>query len=162
MKKLLFPLTMVIAMFFVACDTAPTTQEAIDFNDEIVADQSDLIDLNQDFIDAYSDDDMGDIEDALDELETFVEDKTEEYEKMEAFDEKDIFRTAFLDLLDDFDKIAEDYNEILDMWTDDDVTLDEIADFEEKINDETEDANEKFLKKQKDFAAQYEFELADD
>jgi Ni,Fe-hydrogenase I large subunit len=162
MRKLLFPLTMVIAMFFVACDMAPTTEEAIDFNDEIVADQSDLIDYNQDFIDEYSGDDLDEIEDAMDELNTFLEDKTEEYEAMEAFDEEDIFRKAFLDLLGAFTEISEDYEKLLEMWADDDVTLDEIADFEEEINEATDDANQTFLDKQKDFAEQYEFTLADD
>jgi len=161
MRKLLFPLTMVIAMFFVACDMAPTTDEAIAFNDEIVADQSDLIDLNQEFIDVYSGDDLDDIEDAMEELETFLEDKTEEYEAMEAFDDEDIFRKAFLDLLGEFTEISEDYEKLLEMWADDDVTLDEIADFEEEINDATTEANENFLDKQKDFSEQYEFDLAD-
>ena len=161
MRKLLFPLTMVIAMFFVACDMAPTTEEAIAFNDEIVADQSDLIDLNQEFIDTYSGDDLDDIEDAMDELDAFLEDKTEEYEAMEAFDDEDIFRKAFLDLLGEFTEISEDYEKLLEMWADDDVTLDEIADFEEEINDATTEANENFLDKQKDFSEQYEFDLAD-
>ncbi len=161
MRKLLFPLTMVIAMFFVACDMAPTTVEAIAFNDEIVADQSDLMDLNQEFIDRYneSSDDFSDVYDALEELETFLEDKTDEYEEMEAFDEEDFFKKAFLDLLGEFTEISEDYEKLLEMWKDDDVTLEEVYELQDEIDEATEEALDDIHDAQKDFADKYEFDL---
>jgi len=164
MKKLLFSLTMLIAMFFVACDTAPTTQEAEDFNDKVINDQFELLDLNSEFKYAYPNDNIGDAEDALDKLETFVEDKADEYETMEAFDKEDIFRTAFLDLLDDFDEIIKDYYKLLEMreqWENggEDDVIEDILDFQDEIDGVTEEANSTFLESQKDFAAQYEFEL---
>jgi predicted DNA-binding protein YlxM (UPF0122 family) len=78
---------------------------------------------------------------------------------MEAFDEEDIFRTAYIDLLNEFSEIVEDYDKLLDMWADEDVTQEEYNDFVEEIDDNTEEAWETFDEKQKDFANQYDFTI---
>jgi len=184
MKTRFFFLTTMIALFFVACNTAPTTEEAIAFNDKIIADQTQYLEYETVFIDAlsYSYDDyitedtipyeavekaVKELEESYASLNAFVEENIEKYDKMEAFDEEDIFRLAFIDYLESYKElIKNEYAELMEIQkyylkelevTDDMIVKwDPLIEAAEQKGKKTESD---FENKQKEFATQYTFEL---
>jgi hypothetical protein len=165
MKKLIYPVLLFVVAFMVSCDMAPTTEEAIAFNDEIVADFRKLVEADDAFIDAMYYDDIAEIETAMYELQDFVEETTEEYEEMEAFDDEDIFRKAFLDLLEVYHDIAfEDYPVLVDyiyqvVEEGNAEVGEEYVDFAGEIDDKVAAAKEEFYAGQEKFSEQYDFVL---
>jgi len=151
----------IITFFFVACDSTPTKEEAIKFNDKVAADQEKFLDLNNEFLDLYYDLVTDEMTEVLEEIEAFVKEKTEEYETMEAFDEKDILRKAFLDLLEEHTENINDYETRAKMDVVEYLLFTDIALSQQELLKKVEEANSTFLKKQKDFAAQYEFEITE-
>jgi len=143
----------------------PTTKDAIDFNDEIVADFRKLVDADDAFIDAMYYDDVAEIEKAMYDLQDFVKETTEEYENMEAFDDEDIFRKAFLELLDVYNDIAfKDYPKLVgyiyQVVEEGNTAIgDEYVKLTGKIEDKVAEAKEDFYAEQEKFAEQYDFVL---
>lgn len=165
MKKLLYPVLLFVVAFMVSCDMGPTTEDAIDFNDEIVADFRKLVEADDAFIDAMYYDDVAEIENAMYDLQDFVKETTEEYEDMEAFDDEDIFRKAFLELLDVYNDVAfKDYPKLVDyiyqVVEEGNTEIgDEYVDFAGEIDDKIAEAKEDFYAEQEKFAEQYDFVL---
>jgi hypothetical protein len=110
-------------------------------------------------------DDVAEIENAMYDLQDFVKETTEEYEDMEAFDDEDIFRKAFLDLLDVYNDIAfKDYPKLVDyiyqVVEEGNTEIgDEYVDFAGEIDDKVAEAKEDFYAQQEKFAEQYDFVL---
>ncbi len=176
----------IIGLLFTACNTAPTTDEAKDFNNEVIADQIQYLEHETVFLDAlsYSYDDyatedtipyeavvmaVNELEESYVSLNAFVEENIEKYNKMEAFDTEDVFRLAFVEYLEsykeligseyaDLMKIQKYYLEELEVTDDMIIKWDPLIEKAEEKGEEIEDA---FEEKQKDFAAQYEFELTE-
>jgi hypothetical protein len=187
MMKTISVFTLVITgLLFTACNTAPTTDEAINFNDEVIADQTKYLEYETVFIDAlsYSYDDYTAedtipyeaVEKAVNELEesyaflnAFVEENIEKYNKMEAFDTEDVFRLAFVKYLESYKElIASEYTGLMEIQKyyleELEVTDDMIMKWDpliEKAEQKGEEIEDAFGEKQKDFAAQYEFELVE-
>jgi hypothetical protein len=165
MKKLLYPVLLFVVAFMVSCEMGPTTEDAIDFNDEIVADFRKLSEADDAFIDAMYYDDIAEIENAMYDLQDFVKETTEEYEDMGSFDDEDIFRTAFLELLDVYNDIAfKDYPKLVDyiyqVVEEGNTEIgDEYVDFAGEIDDKAAEAKEDFYAEQEKFAEQYDFVL---
>jgi hypothetical protein len=169
---------------FTACNVAPTKEEAVDFNDDIITDQTTYLEKETVFIDALSynydefsvedtipleavDEATEVLEKSYTELKDFVEENIEKYNKVEAFDEEDIFRIAFVDYLNSYlELINNEYAELMEIQmyyleelevTDDMIVKwDNLIDEAEEKGEDIEDA---FGEKQNEFAAQYEFEL---
>ena len=176
----------IIGLLFTACNTAPTTDEAIKFNDEVIADQTQYLEYEAVFIDAlsYSYDDytaedtipyeavekaVNELEESYASLNVFVEENIEKYNKMEAFDDEDIFRLAFMEYLESYKElIASEYTGLMEIQKyyleELEVTDDMIMKWDpliEKAEEKGEEIEDTFEEKQKDFAAQYEFELTE-
>lgn len=183
MKKIFFLFGFVAVFILTACDSKtkssgdseesdviiPTTEEAIDHNDEIVGVQSEMIQLENDLVYAISEDGSVDaIETAYDDYLSFIKKNLNKYEDMDAFDESDTFRKALVDLLKAFKDVAkEEWRAVVDLLSKDpeEITDQDIEDYDvllEDIDDKENKANEKFLKKQKKFADEYDFKLVSD
>lgn len=164
MKKIFLFLGIVFAATMIAC--GPTTDDAVKLNDSIVAAQKEMLELESNFVNAIVDgDDEDGIKSAFKKYKDFLEKTTKEYDEMEAFDDKDTFRKAMIDLLAVFSKVADnEYEEMVEIYTKpaDDLTDEDFERWEELTNivDEKEgEANEAFLDAQKEFAKEYNFEL---
>ncbi len=185
MMKTISVFTLVITGFlFTACNTAPTTDEAIKFNDEIIAAQTQYLEHETVFIDAlsYSYDDytaedtipyaavekaVNELEESFASLNAFVEENIEKYNKKEAFDTEDVFRLAFVEYLESYKElIGSEYADLMEIQKyyleELEVTDDMILKWEpltQKAEQKQKETENTFGDKQKDFAAQYEFEL---
>lgn len=164
MKKFFLFLGIALTATFIAC--GPTTDDAIKHNDSIVADQKEMLELESNFVDAIvNGDDEGDIKSSFKEYKDFLSETKKKYDEMEAFDDKDTFRKAMIDLLDVFSKVADkEYEEMVEIYTKDaeELTEEDFERWEEltTIVDEKEaKANDAFLDAQKEFAKEYNFEL---
>lgn len=183
MKKIFFLLGFVAVFVLSACDSktkssedsdqsevnVPTTEEAIDHNDDIVGTQSEMIQLENDLVYAISEDGSIDaIDAAYDDYLSFFKKKIKEYDKMDAFDESDTFREAMIDLLDAFEEVAKnEWKAVIDLLSKDpeEITDQDIEDYDvllEEIDFKENKANQKFLKKQEEFAKEYDFKLVND
>lgn len=169
MKKIFLTLGVAVVFLMTMTSCGPTTEDAIAKNDEIVADQKAMLELEDDLISAITEDgDIDVIEDAYDEYVDFLEKTLKEYEDMEAFDDNDTFRKAMIALLTEFTDVAKnEYRDLIDIWSKDaeDLTEQDFDDWDnliEDIDDKEGDANDAFLDAQKDFAAEYNFELVGD
>lgn len=159
-----------IIVFFFSLSAAQgqTRDEAIKWNDEIVASQKKMLSLEDDLVNAISDDGAIDsIAIAYIDYLSFFNETIEYYEGVNKFDRKDIFRKAYLDLLYAFRDVAtNEYAEILKIWFKpaDDLTEEDFSKWEELvdiIDDKEVKSNDVFLEKQNDFAKQYKFSLND-
>ncbi|PKP04773.1 MAG: hypothetical protein CVU11_03415 [Bacteroidetes bacterium HGW-Bacteroidetes-6] len=164
MKKLFLFIGIVFAGTMIAC--GPTTDDAIKHNDGIVADQKKLLEMENDFVNTIVDgDEIADIKKAYKEYNAFIEETLKKYEDMDEFDSNDTFRKAMLDLLKEFQDVANnEYKEMVDIYTMDaeDLTEDDFTRWEELaqiVEDKEGKANDSFLDKQKEFAKEYNFTL---
>lgn len=145
---------------------AQTVDEAIKWNDDIVASQIMMLSLEDELISAISDNGAIDtIAITYVEYLTFLNEAINYYEGLPKFDRKDIFRIAYLDLLYAFRDVATiEYAEILKIWFKpaDDLTEEDFSRWDELIEiiDSKEiKSNKAFLEKQIEFAKQYKFSL---
>lgn len=169
MKKIFLTLGATVAFLLTMTSCGPTTDDAIALNDKIVADQKDMLELEDGLISAITDDgDLDVIDEAFDDYVSFLDETLKKYEEMDAFDENDTFRKAMIDLLTTFKDVAEnEYKDLVDIWSTDaeNLTQQDFDDWDqliEDIDDKEVEANDEFLKAQKDFAAEYEFTLSSD
>ncbi len=165
MKQLNFELLYVLCSDSIEKDSDEVAR-AIDWNDLIVYDQKNILAYETEFINTIID---GKSDEEIEGAFKFYKDllyKTKElYLKKAAFDEKDIFRTALLELLDVFIDVAEnEYAEMILIYTKAAEILTD-ADFDRwdfltnEVDDKEGLANDIFLLKQKVFAAEYQFIL---
>ena len=169
MKKIFLTLGVSIAFLMTMTSCGPTTEDAIAHNDKIVADQKDMLELEDDLIYAITEDgDLDVIEEAYDDYVKYLEETLKKYEEMDAFDENDTFRKSMIDLLTTFLDVAKgEYRDLIDIWSKDaeDLTEQDFDDWDqliEDIDDKEIKANDNFLDAQKDFAAEYNFTLSSD
>ncbi|KAF5057228.1 hypothetical protein DSECCO2_359010 [anaerobic digester metagenome] len=166
MKKIFLLLGIAFAATMISC--GPTTEDAIKHNDDIVADQKEMLDLESDFVDAIvNGQDEADIKKTFKKYTDFLGEMEKKYDEMDEFDEKDTFRKAMISLVKEFKKVAEnEYDEMVKIYTKDPDALTD-ADYEKweeltTVVDEKESkANDEFLDAQKEFAKEYNFDLKD-
>lgn len=184
MKKLSVLTLLFVGFLLSSCTQAPTKEEAIDFNDRIIEDQTEYLQTETVFIDAlsynfdeYSVEDtipeeakeaaVIELEESYNTLKSFAEEKHAEYSEMEAFDGEDIFRTAFISYLESYlELINNQYLELMEIQKyylqELEVTDEMIVKWDDLIEEAEqtgEDIEAEFGEKQENFAAQYEFEL---
>ncbi len=163
MKKYLLLLP-VLALLFVACGPVATTDTAIEYNDEMIAIQSDvdqaLVDV-LDAIDTYDEDEMFDAQidaiDACDEGRKTVE-------GMDDFDGSDDFKKEMIKLIDMYQGIIEDEIDDIIYYTiySDDLTDDDWDEYYELYDvalDKYDVTFGEFQDFQKEFAEEWDFEL---
>ncbi|HPS82975.1 MAG TPA: hypothetical protein PLA88_01575 [Bacteroidales bacterium] len=166
MKKIFLLIGIAFAATMISC--GPTTEDAIKHNDNIVADQKEMLDLESDFVNAIVDgQDEAAIKKSYKKYTDYLGEMEKKYDEMDEFDEKDTFRKAMIGLVKEFKKVAEnEYDEMVKIYTKDADALTD-ADFEKweeltNVVDEKESkANDDFLDAQKEFAKEYNFELKD-
>ncbi|PKP04774.1 MAG: hypothetical protein CVU11_03420 [Bacteroidetes bacterium HGW-Bacteroidetes-6] len=165
MKKLLILLFSIILATGLS---AQTKDQAIGFNDKIVADQKKMLILEDHFITSIINDMGGDTIQLEYEIYCdFMQYTLDKYSKMKKFDKKDTFRKALIELLTNFLQVAKtEYKEMLDIYA---IPTDKLTDEHynrwtelSNIIDKKENTyNESFLDAQKAFASEYSFSLVD-
>ncbi len=166
MKKIFLLIGIAFAATMISC--GPTTEDAIKHNDNIVADQKEMLDLESDFVNAIVDgQDESAIKKTFKKYTDFLDEMEKKYNDMDEFDEKDTFRKAMINLVTEFKKVAKnEYDEMVQIYTKDPDALTD-TDFEKweeltNVVDEKESkANDEFLDAQKEFAKEYNFDLKD-
>lgn len=155
------------AIFFTSC--APTKEEAMNYNDNIIKEQKKVINAENELIRAIKNKDIDVI--VLDGLykglSNQINESTAQLEKMDKFDGKTDFKDAALTLMKKYREVVNtDYKAWmdnlkipLDKLTDADISQEKIivADINRKLNN----ANADFVNAQKDFALKYKFQLKD-
>jgi hypothetical protein len=165
MKKVLSTLfgSLVLSVLMVSC--APTTDDAIKYNDALVDQQTKVIKAEDALIQAISQNTPEKLDEALNGLVKQIAASEEAVSKMEAFDGKTDYKDAALSLFKAYKNAAEkEYPEIIKIaktpneeysqdMDDQLMTLSKAVD--EKLNKEIE----AFVAKQKEFSEKYKFEL---
>ena len=162
MKKIFLILGVTAAFMMTAC--GPTTEDAIDHNGVIVADQKEMLKIEGDFVNAISEDGkISVVEDAYDDYIDFFEKTIKKYDDMDAFDKNDTFRKAMIDLLNAYEDIAKnEWRALINLLPINQFTEQDREDWKtllEIIDEKEGEAIDDFLDAQKKFAGEYEFEL---
>ena len=156
------------AMFlFNSC--APTKEEAMNYNDNIIKEQKKIVQAEKELITAIKENltKGNTLETILKELSDQINESKKVVEGMEKFDGKTDFKDAMLKFLAAYrDVVDNEYKSWLKNLKipDEQVTEDVIYQEEElvhEINRKLDKANNEFLEAQKDFAAKYKFKLAE-
>ncbi len=187
MRKLHIVPLLLFIIFYSSCNQKPSKEEAARYNDKVVADQLSYLEKENAFIDAmtynyyeYSAEDtipdeakekaVSSLQEAYENLKKFTEEKLKEYKKAEAFDNKDLFRQAFIDYLSSYNTLIENqYLELMEIQSyfllNLEVTEKMIIDWD-KLHEEVEKGGEEiekdFEEAQIQFASQYNFELIEE
>lgn len=165
MKNLLAGISLIlIAMVMTSC--GPTPQQAVDYNDKIIAEQS-LIDASLSvFIEALQDGDIEEIEETYADAVKQNEIGTDVVSKMEDFDGKTDLKDAALKLFDVYKSLLEnEYKEMVDIKKlPDNKVTDEVVekweDLAEKSSEELDRGMEILKTAQVEFSVKYRFTLA--
>lgn len=164
MKKLLLFVGVGLMTVFTSC--GPTQDDAVKFNDQVVADQKELLAMEEELIGTITDDaDVSDVEKAYEKYVKFIDNTLKKYEEMDEFDKNDTFRKAMLELLKAFQAIAKDeYKTVVKIYgkSEEDLTEDDLDTWDSVIDDiesKEGEANDAFLEKQKVFADEFGFSL---
>lgn len=164
MKKIFLLLGIVFAATMIAC--GPTTEDAINHNDNLVADQKELLDLESDFVNAIVDgQEEAVIKKTYKKYTDFLNETEKKYAEMDEFDEKDTFRKAMINLIKVYKEVAEnEYDEMVEIYmkNTDDLTDADFEKWEELTNmvdNKESKANDDFLDAQKEFSKEYNFDL---
>ncbi len=166
MKKILQFTAIAISLFIAACG-APTKEEAIDYNDELVADQKEILALEDNLIGSIVDWKYENAKSDLAVYQSKINEYHTKYEDMKSFDKEDEFRLAMIDLLKALKEQAEgNYPEVIEYiplseTIDDleDEPLMQLLDILDEIDLNSDSANGQFLDAQKKFADKYELQL---
>jgi hypothetical protein len=162
MKKTLLLLP-ILALLFVAC-SFETTEKAIEYNDDMIAIQSEVDKSLVELINAIDSFDPVEMESARIETLDIIEDAIDKVDAMRDFDKKDDFKKEMIKLLKMYKDITEnELTEVIDIvgYTEDlsDADLDRYQQlFEEALN-KYDEAFAEFNEWQEDFAKEWEFEI---
>lgn len=147
---------------------AQTKDQAIDFNDKIVADQKKMLILEDFFITSIINDMGGDTIQLDYEIYCdFLQFTLDKYSKMKKFDKNDTFRKAIIDLLSNFLTVAKtEYKEMLEIYSIPpenltDENFNRWTELSEIIDKKENTYNDAFLDAQKAFAREYSFSLSE-
>lgn len=164
MKKLVLFLGVGLMTIFTSC--GPTQEDAVKYNDEVVADQKKLLAMEEELINAITgDESVSKVEGAYEDYVDFIATTLKKYEEMDSFDKNDTFRKAMIELLKAFQTVAKDeYKTVVDIYgkTEEELTEEDLDTWDSVIDDiesKEGDANDAFLEKQKVFADEYGFSL---
>ncbi|GEM_PF-1333407 len=145
---------------------AQTVDQAIAHNDGIVADQLKMIEAEDAFVSTIvNNKDQKDIEKAFEIYSKTLKKLSKKYNKMKAFDSKDTFRKAMIEMIAVFKSVADnEYREIMSIYSMDvllltDIIFDRWEALAQLVNDKETAANEQFMNAQKTFAGEYQFTL---
>jgi histidyl-tRNA synthetase len=163
MKKTLLLLP-VLALLFVAC-SFETTEKAIEYNDEMIAIQSEVDQSLVDLLDAIDTFDPVEMEAARIETLDLIEESIDEVEDMREFDKKDDFKKEMTKLLKMYQDITEnELTEVIDLvgYSDElsDSDWDNYDNLYEEALDKYNDAFDAFNEWQEGFAKEWDFEVA--
>lgn len=164
MKRFLQLSAAAFLLDLVAC--GPTKEQAIEFNDSVVADQKDALSLAENMMASIYDWDYDQAEGDFEDFQSGIGEMLKKYEEMSAFDKEDEFRLAMIDLLKVMEGTFETFEEILGIIDDnpDLATLsdDDASDIEDELDaifEEIDAENKDFLAVQEKFAEKYDFRL---
>jgi len=165
MKKL-FQLSAVLVLFVLAA-CGPTKEDAIKFNDGLVADQKEILGLEDNLITSIVDWKYDQSKSDLMAYQGKLAEYLKKYEDMKAFDKEDEFRLSMIVLLKALKEQADvNYPAVID-FIPLSLTIDELEDepmtalFDilDEIDLKSDAANSQFLDAQKKFAEKYELQL---
>lgn len=153
-----------VSAMLVSC--GPTTDDAVKYNDELVAQQTKVFEKESALIEAIS----KNIPDKLDllcaDLSKQIDESTEAVKKMESFDGKTEMKDAAMKVFIAYKEVTDkEYKEMIkfaktpdSLYTpEDDNKLIEVS---KKIDDKLNKAVDEFVQLQKEFAEKYKFELS--
>jgi histidyl-tRNA synthetase len=162
MKKTLLLLP-VLALLFVAC-SFETTEKAIDYNDEMIAIQSEVDQSLVDLLDAIDTFDPVEMEAARIETLDVIDEAIKEVDEMRDFDKKDDFKKEMTKLLKMYEDITEnELTEVIDLVGYSDELTDADWDNYDKLYEDALDkynkAFDEFNDWQAGFAKEWDFEV---
>ncbi len=162
MKKLFYVLTFLSVFIFTGC--GPTTEDAIEYNDKIIAEEFAVIGTIDDLQAALGTFDPAKIEPALNAAKAQVDKSIEAVKKIGGFDGNNEFLDATLNLFNVFkDQLKNEYQEQFEIYK---IPIEQYTTKEENRYNELNDiidskyfpAFEKFSKAQDAFAVKWKFE----
>jgi hypothetical protein len=165
MKKLVKFTAIGLLFLFAAC--GPSKEDAIKHNDSIVADQKEILALEDNLIGSIADWNYvfaaSDLKVYQDKLNEYIK----KYEDMKAFDKDDAFRLSMLQLLKGLKEQADgNYLLVLEIMSGsetmdelDDENYNALLDILDDVDLKSDEANNQFLDAQKKFAEQYDLQL---
>lgn len=163
MKKC-FPLLGLLLIFFGSCNTKESKQDAIDYNDKIIGEQTKIITLTMEMVKAM-DSDIEKCKELRAQIEKQCDESIKVIDAMEPFAGNTKLKSAGLDLFKFYKKTySTDYKtmfEILDKGADitpEDVT--EIQDMQTRVSTEEMKLDMAFKTAQQDFAKEHGFQIA--
>lgn len=166
-KKFIYTFALLAVILLSQC--GPTMQDAIDYNDELIAEETDVIDKINDLDVAMNDwDNPAGVKLALDAAKTQLDKSMKAVETMGDFDGNSEFINSCLDLFKVFKSQLNDeyqrkyeiikiYNETPEKYTT--VEENEYNNLNTQLDDEYYPAFDRFSKAQEDFAAEWGFTL---
>jgi len=165
MKKL-FQLS-AIGLLFVFASCGPSKEDAIKHNDAVVADQKEVLALEDNLINGIAEWNFTLAQSELKAYQDKLNEFIKKYDEMKKFDKEDIFKNSMLILLKTLKEQAEgnytkvlgymETNEVADSL--DDASYDALLDILDEIDLKSDSANNQFLDAQKKFAEKYEIQL---
>ena len=165
MKK--FAIAVIGSLFLsaVLVSCGPTKEDAIKYNDELIKEQTKVLEAESAIFDAVTNN-PSKLDASFESLKSQVKESTEAVEKMKAFDGKTDFKDALLKLFTTFKGLNEkefaEYISIGKLQGNDFTPEkgDRMISLGKTIDDAVLKANDDFIKTQKEFAAKYKFELS--
>jgi hypothetical protein len=167
MKKLV--LLALALILFIGVNAQKTKDEAIIHNDVIVDDEIMLLDMDDLFISSVTQSLNAETVECVRGLFLdYIDNRLEKYEKMDAFDEQDVFRKAIIVLLTTYKSVVvNEYVTIVELYaipTEEYLLDEENYDLQwdetvESLDKKTSDAISLFLEEQVVYAEQYGFTL---
>lgn len=164
--KTFLSLIIISLVFISSCSNK--TEEAIKYNDQVISMQRKIVQLfnklDSSFIDTISQSYKNIHQQIISEIESqfrFID-------SLPAFDNKEDFKNAYKELLKVYDDILKnDYQKIIDFYSLPDSLYtqkinDELLKTNELINEKFQDALNKFINFQKQFASEYHLILQED
>ncbi|MCX7697111.1 MAG: hypothetical protein N2Z72_05385 [Bacteroidales bacterium] len=161
MKKFFLLLSCLICIY----NCSRTREDAVKFNNAVVADQRLIIESINKLVDVFQDTNYQQIEKRYVEHVRLLEEMKAKYINMQPFDDEDILRKAFMDFIDTNYRCAKnEYARLIDIlkmttektYWDNKKKWDSIAHL---VQEKEQRINEKFLEAQKKFAEKYDITL---
>ncbi len=162
-KKVFYPFTLLIVLLFSQC--GPTIQEAVDYNDKLVAEEYTITEKINDLDEAFTTYEPANIEPALDAAKNQVDKSIKILEELGGFDGDKIFVDSYSELFKVFKSLLNnEYAEQLEIYklSEDEYTEEKRIRYNELnklINDKYNDASEKTSAAQEVFSEKWGFEL---
>ena len=166
-KKVFYPIALLTVLLFTQSQCGPTTEDAMNYNDELIAEELLVIDKINELTDALSTYEPSNIEPALNSAKVQVDKSIKVLEEMGGFDGDTEFVDACMELFKLFkSQLNNEYTEQLEIYK---LPIDQYTDVEENrfnelntiIDDKYYPSFEKFSKTQEDFAEKWSFELGE-